>query len=226
MDRRRKPPGGSGHSAERSRVLVADRAAAWAEVLTRLLDSALDVDAESHTLGRGDVPAGAADVVVLGDDEGPDIVGRVAAIRATRPACRILVLAHTSDRSRVRIMRQAGADRIVTREARSDEFISAVRSLLGGRSRAEAGWATGSPRNNAACAAGLTAAETRVLFLLAAGRSNEEIAASLGITVNTVRTHVQRVTGKLGADSRLRAVALARESGALDRPWVAEGLSS
>jgi DNA-binding CsgD family transcriptional regulator len=64
----------------------------------------------------------------------------------------------------------------------------------------------------------LTTAEARVLRHVAAGFSNDEIAESLGVSTNTVRTHVQRVTGKLGADSRLRAVALARESGVLDLP--------
>lgn len=228
MDGRRNPSDGRGDPVERSRVLVADRAAAWADVLTRLLDRSLDVDVESHTLGHdGAVPANGADVVVLGDDEGTDdLVERVAGIRATHPACRILVLAGAANQSRARVIQQAGADRVVARDARSDEFISVVRVLLGGRAVAPVGRAGPPPDGPGPRGAALTAAETRVLFLLAAGRSNEEIAASLGITLNTVRTHVQRITGKFGADSRLRAVALARECGALDRPSAAGGRCS
>lgn len=46
----------------------------------------------------------------------------------------------------------------------------------------------------------LTAGELRVLDLLAAGLSNDGIAASLGVTLKTVETHVSHVFGKLGLD--------------------------
>ena len=42
-----------------------------------------------------------------------------------------------------------------------------------------------------------------------AGRSNGELAADLGISVATVKTHVSSVLAKLGARSRSHAVALA-----------------
>jgi LuxR family maltose regulon positive regulatory protein len=57
----------------------------------------------------------------------------------------------------------------------------------------------------------LTDRELEVLRLLAAGLSNEEIARRLQVTYGTVKTHVHNIYGKLGADSRVRAVALARE---------------
>lgn len=57
----------------------------------------------------------------------------------------------------------------------------------------------------------LTDREMEVLRLLAAGLSNEEMAGRLQVTYGTVKTHVHRIYGKLGADSRVRAVALARE---------------
>jgi LuxR family transcriptional regulator, maltose regulon positive regulatory protein len=57
----------------------------------------------------------------------------------------------------------------------------------------------------------LTDRESEVLRLLAAGLSNEEMAARLHVTYGTVKTHVHNIYGKLGADSRARAVALARE---------------
>ncbi len=62
---------------------------------------------------------------------------------------------------------------------------------------------------------GLTPAETTVLAELAAGRSNKEIAARLGISPNTVKTHVARVLGKLGARRRTEAILRARELGLL-----------
>ena len=62
---------------------------------------------------------------------------------------------------------------------------------------------------------GLTPAESTVLAELAAGLSNKEIAARLGISPNTVKTHVARVLEKLGARRRTEAILRARELGLL-----------
>jgi two-component system nitrate/nitrite response regulator NarL len=58
-------------------------------------------------------------------------------------------------------------------------------------------------------AAALTGRERDVLRGLSAGLSTREIAAQLGITVNTVRTHVQHLMPKLGVHTRLHAAAIA-----------------
>ncbi|MGH3380488.1 MAG: AAA family ATPase [Actinoallomurus sp.] len=63
---------------------------------------------------------------------------------------------------------------------------------------------------------GLTRRELDVLRVLAHGRSNQQIAVELFISVNTVATHVTRVLTKLGAVSRTQAAAKARETGLLD----------
>ncbi|MEU4821298.1 AAA family ATPase [Actinomadura sp. NPDC023710] len=63
---------------------------------------------------------------------------------------------------------------------------------------------------------GLTPRELGVLRLLAGGRTNQQIAAELFISANTVATHVTRILTKLGAASRTQAAARARESGLLD----------
>ena len=59
----------------------------------------------------------------------------------------------------------------------------------------------------------LTRREREVLDLLAAGRSNPDIGESLSITTKTVKNHVSRIYGKLGADSRGEAIVMAREAG-------------
>ena len=58
-----------------------------------------------------------------------------------------------------------------------------------------------------AAAHDLTARERQVAALLAARRTNAEVAAALGVSVHTVRRHVERVLRKLGARSRLEVRA-------------------
>jgi DNA-binding NarL/FixJ family response regulator len=61
----------------------------------------------------------------------------------------------------------------------------------------------------------LTAREREILELLAAGLTNREIAQRLVLSARTVETHVSRITGKLGVNSRARAVARAVARGIL-----------
>jgi DNA-binding CsgD family transcriptional regulator len=60
---------------------------------------------------------------------------------------------------------------------------------------------------------GLTAREREVLRLLAAGHSNQAIAAALFISLPTVKGHVSSILAKLGAASRTAAVSQAHRLG-------------
>ena len=67
-------------------------------------------------------------------------------------------------------------------------------------------------RNDAALAAlGLTGQEVKVLERLAAGRSNKEIARDLGLSPNTVKTHVANLYAKLEVSRRTQAIGKARD---------------
>ncbi|MGF6307825.1 pimeloyl-ACP methyl ester carboxylesterase/DNA-binding CsgD family transcriptional regulator [Bradyrhizobium sp. i1.8.4] len=59
----------------------------------------------------------------------------------------------------------------------------------------------------------LTARERDIVELLAHGMSNADISVRLKISAKTVRNHVSAVLGKLGANSRAQAVAVARDAG-------------
>lgn len=67
------------------------------------------------------------------------------------------------------------------------------------------------PNIAAKAALGLTGQEMKVLEQLAAGHSNKEIACTLGLSPNTVKTHVGNLYGKLEVARRTQAVGKARE---------------
>jgi DNA-binding CsgD family transcriptional regulator len=69
------------------------------------------------------------------------------------------------------------------------------------------------PNERAQSSLGITDREREVLQLLADGRSNKEIAARLGLSPNTVKTHVARLFEKLQVARRTEAIGLARELG-------------
>lgn len=62
---------------------------------------------------------------------------------------------------------------------------------------------------------GISERELAVLRELAAGQSNKEIARRLGVSPNTIKTHVARLFEKLGARRRTEAILKARELGIL-----------
>jgi DNA-binding CsgD family transcriptional regulator len=66
-------------------------------------------------------------------------------------------------------------------------------------------------RNDAAIRSlGLTARECELLALLASGQSNKELARTLGISPNTVKTHLARLYEKLEVQKRVQAIEKAR----------------
>lgn len=66
-------------------------------------------------------------------------------------------------------------------------------------------------RNDAAIRSlGLTARECELLAMLASGQSNKELARTLGISPNTVKTHLARLYEKLEVQKRVQAIEKAR----------------
>jgi DNA-binding NarL/FixJ family response regulator len=69
-------------------------------------------------------------------------------------------------------------------------------------------------------AGALTARELEILDHVAAGRSNEEIAAEMAISYATVKTHVSRILAKLEMRDRAQLVVWAYESGRAVPGWL------
>ncbi|WP_328844258.1 response regulator transcription factor [Streptomyces sp. NBC_00258] len=68
----------------------------------------------------------------------------------------------------------------------------------------------------------LTEREREVMRLVAAGLTNDEIAARLVLSPSTAKTHVSRIMSKLGARDRSQVVVLAYESGMVSPGWMAQ----
>lgn len=83
-----------------------------------------------------------------------------------------------------------------------DRFLAEVRAFLG----------VGEPARSPLLEA-LTGREGEILDLLAAGKTNDDIARSLSIQPKTVKNHVSRIYRKLGVGSRGEAIVRAREAG-------------
>jgi DNA-binding CsgD family transcriptional regulator len=83
--------------------------------------------------------------------------------------------------------------------------------VLAQRARDELIAAGGRPRRAASTGpAALTPSERRVADLVAAGRTNREVAQTLFVTEKTVETHLSRVFAKLGLRSRRELAAALR----------------
>jgi DNA-binding NarL/FixJ family response regulator len=145
-----------------------------------------------------------------------DGLATTRAIKAAFPAIAVLVVTIFDHPDYLCRALEAGAVGYLLKDATQYQLTTAVRQALHGgglpnpallaRLRRPGGVATAPP-------ARLTMREAGVLRLLAAGRSNPEIAADLGVGIGTVRGHVGRILGKLGAANRAQAAVLAVQMG-------------
>lgn len=120
-----------------------------------------------------------------------------------------------SEREDFRTGMNLGADDYLTKPVVPDELIAAIRARLR-RSEAaapargrRAGAAEEKPQHLEAL--GLTPREAEVLFWVARGKTNDEIATVLGIGLTTVKKHLESTYAKLGVENRTTAAAMALE---------------
>jgi DNA-binding NarL/FixJ family response regulator len=162
--------------------------------------------------------------VVLMDIRMPRLDGLAATRQLTRSTGgpKVLVLT-TFDRNEwVFEALRNGASGFLLKDVRAGDLVNAVRVVHAGeallapsvtrRLIEEFVRVAPAPRPEARLGV-LTQREVEVMRLLAAGLSNSEIARDLFIEASTVKTHVNRLLGKLGLRDRTQAVVLAYESG-------------
>jgi DNA-binding NarL/FixJ family response regulator len=231
-------------AGESIRVLVADDQAAVREGLATLLDLTPGIEVigqardGAHAL---QLVAEQSPDVVLMDLHMPGMDGIAATERVTAdyPGTRVVVLTTYADDGSIQGALRAGALGYLTKDADRGQIARAVQAAANGQSvldeavqrklvAALSGTSTatdtaanlrpgGSRPAADAAPNGLTAREVEVLRLIAAGKSNPEIARQLFVSEATVKTHINHVFAKTGARDRAQAVRFAYQHGLASR---------
>lgn len=157
------------------------------------------------------------DVTIM--DLGMPVCGGVEAIqkiRAANPAARILVLSNFEGDEDIHAALSAGAMGYLLKHSSGDQIIPAIRSLMLGKS-----WL---PKEVEASLASrerggiLSDRERELVKLLVLGEANKEIATALGITEQTVKSHIKNILAKLNVRDRTEAVTVALRRGIVHLP--------
>ena len=227
-----EPAAGADNGAPTVRVVVADDQDLVRTGLAMILDAQPDLDVVGVAAdGRQAVAVvgrTAPDVVLM--DVRMPVLDGVAATReilAARPATHVLVLTTFDLDEYVLGALRAGASGFLVKDAPRASLLAAVRAVATGdvllspdvTRRLVTTHLTGRVERSTEASralARLTPRELEVLRLIAAGRSNAELAGELYLAETTVKTHVGRLLDKLGARDRVQLVVLAHRWGVVN----------
>ena len=209
--------------AERSaiRVLVVDGQSLFRDAVVRQLHTA-----QMHAEQASDLAAAQRDMERLSFDvillEAPSEAERllqVSALLAVNGCPQIVLLTQTEDLDATLFARRHRLGGCISKTAHWNELLQAVRGAAHGDFVTPRYVGRGPPDPvdvDAAfmrgALAALTGREREVLALLSQGLEGHVLADALGLSPNTVRTHVQNMLDKLQVHSRLEAIALLRAS--------------
>ena len=212
------------------RVVLADDQPLVRTGLRMILATEADIEVVAEATNGREAVAAAAEHhpdVVLMDVRMPELdgIGATRAVTAVDDPPRVLVLTTFDLDEVVYDALRAGASGFLLKDAPEERLTTAIRVVADGGSlfapsvtRRLIEEFAKRPDKPATDTSGLTERETEVLRLVARGLSNAEIAQTLFVTENTVKTHVARVLTKLGARDRVQAVVAAYESGLVRPP--------
>ena len=202
------------------RVLIADDHLVVREGLIAMLQSA----GEFEVVGQA---ADGQEAIRLAEELHPDVVlidvqmPRLGGIEATHqitqrvPTTRVVILSTFDQDEYIYKGIQAGAIGYLLKDSELEELLKAIRAAARGESQLPANIATKLVGRISALReqATLTRREQEVLYSLAQGLRNREIADQLHITERTVKNHVTNIIAKLGVKSRTEAVSQALREG-------------
>jgi DNA-binding NarL/FixJ family response regulator len=205
-----------------ARILIADDHPIFRDGLRRLIERepGLTIVGEADN-GPDAVRAAAAlrpDLVLL-DVAMPGLSGLEVLEQIAPPARVLLLTAEISQASLARALR-AGARGIVLKDAGTRQLIEAIGRVMAGKFFLGGGAvdtvAEALAGSAAAPRARLTPREREIVQSIVDGQSNRDIAARLGISVQTVKHHLTSIFDKTGASTRLELALFAINHGITD----------
>ncbi len=201
-------------------VVIVDDHLLVADSIAAALDAMEDISVVDIA---GTCAAGVASVarhhpaVLLLDQRLPDGLGTtiLPEMLAVSPRTKVLMVTAVDSDDVLANAIEAGAAGVITKGKRAASLVSAVRAAANDE-------AVITPdvlrrllprlgQRGQRVSDGLTSREREVLGLLVAGKSTAELAEALFVAPATARNHIQSIMNKLGAHSRLEAVAIANE---------------
>lgn len=153
------------------------------------------------------------DIKLKGNKTGIDVARD---LRKRLPGVKIIVFTNFGQEPYIKAMMAMGVDAYLLKDTPPSEIVHTLRMVLQGRSvfssevssmlvKAYVDKPDASPR--------LTAREADVLQLIADGKTNDEIAKGLGVSVKAIQMHLTNIYEKLGARNRTEALVIAARSG-------------
>jgi DNA-binding NarL/FixJ family response regulator len=204
------------------RVLIVDDHQMMAEGIRAALESEVDIRVVGVAGTASDAVSTATATlpdVVLMDFRLPDRDGSQAAIdvRAAVPGVAVVMLTGFGDDATLTRAIDAGCAGFVHKSADIETVVDAVRRARAGEPVFSADDLSKLVRHlrgdTVPVGADLTGRELEVLQLLAEGVTTDALSERLFISKHTARSHVRNILAKLGAHSKLEAVAIAARAG-------------
>lgn len=199
----------------------------YADLITSAADThvAWAVGSVAEALRKLEAVAPDALLVDLGLPDGSGLAV-INLAKKRYPGCEVMVVSVFGDEENVVAAIRAGASGYLLKDALADSFLNTIRELIAGgspispsiarillnraRARHEPDDSAEAPEGN------LAERELEILGLVAKGFNFPEISRLLGISNNTVKTHIYRIYRKLSVHSRGEAVFEAKKLGLLD----------
>jgi two-component system, NarL family, response regulator DevR len=194
------------------------------EIVRRGVKSLLESEGDIEVVGEAGVATGTAaailaarpDVCVLDaslpDGSGIDVCREV---RAANPEIKALILTSYDDDNAISAAILAGAAGFVLKQIEGNSLISGVRLVASGHSLIDPAVAARVVqqvqfhRRTLDLMADLTPQQSKILFLIAEGLTNRQIAERLFLAEKTVKNHVTGLLARLGVQHRTQAAVLA-----------------
>ncbi len=194
------------------RILLVDDQRLFRQSLKHLLEQDPQIQVVGEAADGQEAVVQATELqpdMVLLDVELPGLSGPQAArlIRERLPKVKILMLSVHDEDARIRESLSGGAAGYIIKDADHREFLRIIKQTMDGAPISSPflvvpGQSSPSPL------ASLTARERQILSLLGEAMSNKEIAQTMNLSPETVKSHLQRIYAKLGVGSRTEALRL------------------